>query len=736
MAYGSKEQLLNTPKTQHCLRLSSKTSLDEAQAKKLLAQYQVPCVNEMVATTLAEVISIAGKMDFPLVLKGLGSALSHKTERGLVHLGLASLTQVEEAARAIHSAAGKHLDGFLIQPQLQGRREFVAGLFRDPQFGAVILFGLGGILTEALSDVSLRLAPLTLGDAEQMITEIKAQSLLGSFRGEKAVDRKAIVDTLLGLSKLSQQRPDIAEIDINPLLVTSDGRMQAVDALVVSETTRSPIDIIRPVPPKAIGSLFYPASIAFIGASEKIGKWGHMLPTNTIAGGYDGEIYLVNSKGAKIAGRTVYRCVGDITGPVDLAVVTVPAASVPELIPQLQAKGIKNMLLISSGFAETGSQGKLLEEELICQAATAGILILGPNTMGICNPHINLYCCGVAVRPRPGSTAMVSQSGNMGTQLLAFAEEQGIGIRGFAGSGNEAMLRMEDYLDGFAKDETTRTVMLYIESVKNGRRFFESARVLSRRKPIILLKGGQTGAGLRAAASHTGAMTSDARVFNAACRQAGIIKVERSMDLLDLAAAFSSMPLPAGNRAAIMTLGGGWGVVTADLCDRYGLCVPQLSEKLIKRIDQLLPAYWSRSNPIDLVGDRDLDLPLTILEALMQWEGCDAVINLGILGRRIFTRRMAEAIRKADPSYSPDSLEAAVSLYADLEQRFVEKIVQLMESYGKPVYGVSLVKDRSDQTVYRVNASRLKAVIYETPERAVHAFARMVEYSRFREHGQ
>jgi hypothetical protein len=210
-------------------------------------------VDEVVAATLDEVVNAVGKIGFPLVLKGLGSALSHKTERGLVHLGLTSLIQVEEAARAIHSAAGKHLEGFLIQPQLQGRREFVAGLFRDPQFGAVILFGLGGILTEALSDVSLRLAPLTLGDAEQMITEIKAQSLLGSFRGEKAVDRKAIVDTLLGLSKLSQQRPDIAEIDINPCW--SPPMPQAVDALVVLGNNAQSISSTR-FPPRPLGRCF------------------------------------------------------------------------------------------------------------------------------------------------------------------------------------------------------------------------------------------------------------------------------------------------------------------------------------------------------------------------------------------------------------------------------------------------------------------------------------------------
>ena len=170
---------------------------------------------------------------------------------------------------------------------------------------------------------------------------------------------------------------------------------------------------------------------------------------------------------------------------------------------------------------------------------------------------------------------------------MAFAEAQGIGIRAFSGSGNEAMITIEDYMEGFEVDELTRTVMLYVESFKQGRRFFESARRLSCKKPIVLLKGGQTQAGNRAASSHTGAMASDNRLFDAACQQAGVVKVDQPMELLDLSAAFSSLPLPGGNRIAIMTLGGGWGVVTADLCEQFGLEVPELPPELIDNVSWL-----------------------------------------------------------------------------------------------------------------------------------------------------
>ncbi len=708
---------------------SGRHHLNEVESKTVLRHYGIPVVPEMVASTASDAVSAACEIGFPVVLKGIGDDLLHKTESGLVHLNLMNAEAVSSAASAIlRAAAGAKL---LVQPQLDGNRELVAGLFRDPQFGAAILFGLGGIFTEALADVALRLAPLTRQDAVEMIDAIQSRSLLQAFRGQGAVQRQALEQILLGLSAIAIEHPEIVEIDINPIIASPTGTLTAVDALMTLGTVDQDGSEVHPVAPPDIRALFYPRSVAFIGASSQMGKWGHMLICNTISGGYQGDVYAVNPKGGTIAGKSAYRSVDDIPGNVDLAVVTVPAKGIMDLIPQLKAKGVRSMVLITSGFGETGHAGRQLERQLVVAARNAGILILGPNTMGICNPHIDFFCTGTAVRPLAGSTAVVAQSGNMGTQLLAFAEAQGIGIRAFSGSGNEAMITIEDYLEGFEVDDLTRTVMLYIESVKQGRRFFESARRLSHKKPIVLLKGGQTRAGNRAAASHTGAMASDTRLFDAVCRQSGIIKVDQPMELLDLSAAFSSLPLPRGNRVAIMTLGGGWGVVTADLCNHFGLDVPDLSPELITRMDELLPPYWSRSNPIDLVGENDPSIPLSVMRALLQWNGCDAVINLGIIGRRIFLKRLAASVGQADPFYDAQFLEDAVTAFTDYESDYIREIVRLMEQTDKPVFGVSLLKDDKDASVYRVKGHDLKGVFFETPERAVKAAARMVEYRQF-----
>ena len=712
-------------------KCQGRTTLTEAEAKKVLKKYGVPVVEEKIVKSIEETESMAEKIGYPLVLKALGARLTHKTEKGLVKLNLKNKEDVRSAALYIKDAAGSDLEGFLIQPMLEGKREFVAGLFHDDQFGPTVMFGLGGIFTEAIGDVVFSIAPLDENDARRMIQELDAQKLLGAFRGEKAADKDALIKTIMGLSKIGIEIPQIREIDINPLIVGADGKITAVDALIVLGEVKEQKISQLPIEPRAIWNLFYPKSIAFIGASAEISKWGQLMFTNVLAGKYHGEIYLVNSKGEEIAGRKVFKSVTEIPDPVNLAVVTIPANRVLALIPELKKKKIKNVLLISSGFAETGAEGKILEDELVKKAREAGILILGPNTMGICNPYISLYCMGTHVRPKAGGTVLVTQSGNLGTQLLAFAEKEGIGIRAFGGSGNEAMITIEDAMEGFEIDELTKTVVLYIESIKNGRRFFEAAKRVGRKKPIIALKGGRTEAGAHAAASHTGAMASNIKVFKAACRQAGIVQVENPMDLLDLSAAFSSLPLPKGKKVGIMTLGGGWGVVASDLCVENGLEVPRLSENVISQINKLLPPFWSHANPIDVVGEMNPETYMTILEELLQWPACDAIIHMGIIGRVILIKSTLESTIAVDKKYDRKFVEDSLSYLEKFEQQSIEQTARLMEKYDKPIVGVYLLNDDKTRTVTEVEGCKYKGVNFITPERAVKALGKMYKYAQW-----
>ena len=705
----------------------------EDDAKTILSAYGVPVVNENCVQTPEAAGEAAAAIGFPVVLKALGTQILHKTESGLVRVGLTSEAEVVAAATQMESQSPYPIDAFLVQPQIQGEREFVAGVFNDALFGPVVMFGLGGIFTEALDDAVFKVAPLEPADIDAMFQELRSRKLLGAFRGEAAADMEALRSILKGLSDLAMQFPQIKEIDINPLIVQPDGRPVAVDALIVTGERHQVSLQKENVNRSTLRSCYYPESVVFIGASATISKWGHMIPTNILNRDFKGNVYLVNPKGGQIVGRTAYRSVSEIDDEIDLAVITIPAAKVLEQIPLLKEKKVKAMLLISSGFREVGEEGRRLEDEVVAAAREADILIFGPNTMGICNPHINFFCCGVHVYPMPGSTSLVCQSGNMGTQLLAFAEQQDIGIRAFSGSGNEAMVTLEDYMEAFEADDLTRTVVLYIESVKDGARFFQSARRVSKKKPVVVLKGGRTSEGGQAASSHTGALASDFRIFEAACRQAGIIQVKQPIDLLDLSAVFSSLPMPKGNRVAIMTLGGGWGVVTTDLCVEHGLTLPPLSEEIITGLDQILPDYWSRSNPADIVGEHDPNIPMTAMEALMKWDGCDAVIHLGINGRRILADKMLDSIANTDPAYSTKELKEIGALAVEFEDLYIRHVVKLIEQYQKPVLGVSLLTDEDSKTLYRVEGAQYKGVFFPSPERAVKALSGMCRYQRWLE---
>ncbi|MHB8764175.1 MAG: acetate--CoA ligase family protein [Deferrisomatales bacterium] len=473
--------------------------------------------------------------------------------------------------------------------------------------------------------------------------------------------------------------------------------------------------------------------MAFVGASAGFGKWGHSLFANLVAGGYRGGVHLVNPRGGTIAGRPAVVRVADLPDGVDLAVVSVPAREVPALMPQLAARGIRSAVVVSSGFREAGEDD--LEARLVAEARAAGVTVVGPNTMGILNPHAGVYCTGAHVRPLPGGVTLVSQSGNMGVQLLSFAAAQGLGIRAFCGTGNEAMATVEDFVEALEGDRETRVVVLYLEGVKDGRRFYDAVRRLGRVKPVVALKGGRTAAGQRAAASHTGALAADEAVFEAACRQAGVVLVTQPADLLDVPAALSALPLPRGNRVAIMTWGGGWGGVVSDLCAELGLEVPPLAPELVARLDRLLPPYWSRTNPVDLVGEPDLELPGRVLEELLAWDGVDAVIHLGMLGRRPYVLGLIDSVRRADPDIAAAFLATVDQASEAYERECLAQSLRLMERHGKPVIGVSLMPDGGGRTLHEVAGVPGRAVVFPTPERAAKVLAHLWGYQRFRSRG-
>lgn len=482
--------------------------------------------------------------------------------------------------------------------------------------------------------------------------------------------------------------------------------------------------------PSRLDAVFSPKSVAVIGASSTFGKWGQFILTNIMAGGFKGKIFPVNPKQKVMYGLPVYEHITDVVEPVDLAFITTPAKMVPGILEACGAKGVKGVVLITSGFSETDEAGRTLENHITDICRKENLTLVGPNTMGIICPYADLFATGSHTRPRKGSVAFVSQSGNLGNQLIHWAEQQGIGVSLFVGSGNEATLSCTDYLDYLESDPHTRIILLYLESVGDGKHFLDVTKRINRKKPVVVLKGGRTEAGRTAAASHTGSMSGEDSFFRAACRQSGILDAAVPSELLDLSAGFSSLPLPKGNRVGIVTLGGGWGVVTADECNQRGLEVPDIPESIVETIGKYLPVFWSKGNPVDLVGTRDLDVPLVAVEELLKWDGIDAVISLGIVGRHELVRLLIKSTRKVDRGAAPVFLDQMETVSHAYEENYIARIVELMEIYEKPVIGVSM--SRTDEgTVRSVDGKRYSGVFYESPEEAVNVLARMVGYQDF-----
>ena len=474
--------------------------------------------------------------------------------------------------------------------------------------------------------------------------------------------------------------------------------------------------------------LFNPRGLALIGASASPAKWGNVILLNILKGAFRGEVYPINPKTESIYGYKCYQKVTDIPGPVDVALVTTPAHLVSAIVDECGKKEIPFMVVVTSNFSEAGQLGTEMEEEVVRKAGKYGIRIVGPNTMGIFSAKSDLHALMPMVMPLQGPVSMFSQSGNVGVQMLDYGEKENVGFEKFVSSGNEGDLTCVDYLQYFADDEDTKVIMGYVEGVGSNNNFLPISKEVSKKKPIVIMKGGRTQVGSSAAASHSGSLAGAVDINHAVFKQAGIVEVQTSLELIDTAKAFANYPLPKGNRVGLITRGGGWGVITADSCEEAGLSVPPLSQEIIKKIDEMLPEYWNRSNPIDLVATISYDPFPEIMKMMAEWDGVDAVLALGA-GFKSFTYEYSKELQGP-----PELLEVIHKIddvfrkSANQPDRMLELISKLVRETGKPIISVSTGSDYSHSHYIK----NYGIVSFPTPERAVRVLKNMWEYSRFK----
>lgn len=693
-----------------------RAGLSEYASKKVLEAYGVPVVTEVLAADAAHAAEAAEQIGYPVAVKACAADLAHKSDRGLVHLGLTSAEAVRGAVAEIgQAAAGTPLEGFLVQRMARGRREVIAGGVRDPLFGPCVVLGIGGIAVEALGDVAFRLAPLDARDAEEMINELQGRKLFGAFRGEPAVDQAALFGVLQAVGEILIDFPAISHVDINPLVIEG-GKPISVDGLI----SLGEVSPVKPPSPPHSGdrealfrALFEPDSVAVIGASDSPLKWGFRILFNTIEGGYKGRLYGVNPKHDTLMGVPCYPNIAALPEAVELALIVVPPKSVMTCLRECAEKGVKSVLVITAGFGELDdAAGYAAQAELEEYAQKSGLLVIGPNCAGVASPApLHLYSGMISRFPGAGGLSVVSQSGNVGSTVLTWASVHQVGIARFISTGNEAVTSTPDYLDFLAGDSSTSSIITYLEGSRDGRRLFASLRNAAQSKPLVLIKGGRSQAGMKAARSHTGSMATETRLLEAVCRQAGVTMVSDVYEGMEVSTVLMDQPLPKGRRVAIVSQGGGWGVIGADACAEAGLEVVKLPEETLAELDSFLPGWWNRNNPIDLVAGTNIETIPRAVETVLKCPAADAVILLGV-------GYIASAVARYEnsPKAREIGLDKLAAMGCQAEIEHVGRMIACAKAVGKPFLVAS-------DTVLLAYGPHPNEVIAELERHGVYAFS-------------
>ena len=692
-------------------------ALDEWESKALFAAYGIPVPAGALVRSEAEAVEAAARLGGKLVMKAVGFDIHHKTEAGLVVLGVTGADAVAETFRLLQQRSGTALEGVLVEQMIAGNREFMVGMKRDPLFGPAVAFGLGGVLTEALGDVALALAPMTEGDAEELPELIRAKRLLGPFRGYPPVDRVALAKIFQAIGRIAVDFPEIAEIDVNPLLVEG-GRPVAADALVIFSAESANKPVARNFQPD-LRAVLSPASVAIVGASGDVAKWGGSVLRNILDGGYTGTIYPVNPKGGVFFGVQAYASLEELPEAPDLALLAVGAHQIAGVLEQCGRRGIRAAVAIAAGFSETGESGAEREREIARVATDSRVTLIGPNCMGLISNERQLHATGfIVLHPLKGKLSFASQSGNIGTQIVNACERRGIGIDKFISVGNEAQVSAIDVLDYLRDDPNTDSIMLYLEGVDDGQHFLEATRRTTLRKPVTVLRGGLTELGSKAAASHTGAMAGSAAVFQAAARQSGVITCTTTQELVDLGACLAYLPLPKGRRVAIVTNGGGAGVLAADEVARNGLVPAEFPPELLEALDGILPPFWSRRNPLDMVATAGGDVGPRVLKLVAECDAVDAIIMLSVLG-----------VPNTGDDVRPACDDGEYAGFSPWETAFVRMVSELMESTGKPIINVPDTPIRGSLFNF---GGLYWPIVLASPQAAASALDRMAWYAAYR----
>ncbi|MCS7260705.1 MAG: acetate--CoA ligase family protein, partial [Anaerolineae bacterium] len=543
-------------------------------------------------------------------------------------------------------------------------------------------FGLGGVFTEVLRDVSFRVLPIEREDARQMIREIQGYAVLQGYRGRPPVSEELLIQLLMNAAQMGEDLAGrLQSADFNPIVVWED-QHRVLDCKLIWYPQPQPAP--QPARPNTahLDKFFTARSVALVGASATPGRVGNAVLDSLLNYDYRGKVYPINPTRSEIMGAKTYPTLQEAPDDVELVVAAVELRLVPEIIRTCAAKGIHNLVVVSGGGKELGGERAAIEAEVRQLARELGVRVIGPNCIGVFDGYTRLdtffQIQQRMVRPRPGHIAMITQSGAVGIPFLELAAD--LGCSKFVSYGNRADVDEADLLTYLADDPQTHLIAMYVEGFEDGRKFLEAARQVTCKKPVVIFKVGRTERAARASISHTGFFGGSYGVALGAFRQAGVVPVDSIEELLAVTKALAMQPLAQGNRVAMISNGAGTMVQGIDLLKPSGLEIPELSPESLTRLRQAYPPYYIVQNPIDVTGSGTAADYEVGIETLLQDENVDIVMPWFVFQDTPLEEDIVQRLGRLNRRYGKPILVGT------LGGPYTMRMSQALEAEGVPVF--------------------------------------------------
>jgi 3-hydroxypropionyl-CoA synthetase (ADP-forming) len=655
---------------------------------ELAQQYGFLIPEHGLATSADEAVRIAAGIGRRVALKIASRDVIHKTDVGGVELDLSTEESVLAAyERIVNSvkerAPSAHVIGVSVEEMYYGGTEVIVGLNEDPQFGPVIMFGLGGIFTEVYQNIAFRVVPISECDARSMIREINGHPILTGYRHQPPVSEDMLVELLMKANRMALSLAgQFSSVDLNPVLVWGDQhRVLDVKILAPSEIPNLPRRLGGEPNVEHLDAFFSPKSVALVGASSTSTKVGGAVLESLARHGYPGRVFPINSARSEVMGLRAFPSLKDVPEPIDLVVVTVPLAAVPELIRDCASVGTHNMVVISAGGKELGGEGGDLEATIRRLARDNGVRIVGCNCIGVLDSESHFdtffYAPERMARPAKGSIALITQSGTVGAVCLE--RLSGAGVSKFVSYGNRIDVDEGDLLAYLADDPATKVIACYIEGLEDGRKFLSVASEVSKKKPVVAFKAARSGQAAMACMSHTGFLGGSHRVVEGAFTQAGIISVDSVDELVAAAKSIAMQPCSSGPRVGLISNGAGAFVQAIDLLDSYGLEMPTLSKETALALRAVYPPYYLVQNPIDVTGSATSEDYEKGISALLRDPAVDIVMPWFVFQNSPLDEGIVAAMERLNTGDKPIVCGAMGAPYT-------KKMSGALEAVGVPVF--------------------------------------------------